>query len=225
MLNYNRRDHIKTPDEWSRFRAPRRRSRPAEAGGMDGHRRLESVRAWRAGLFDQEALAAITAKMRAVLEVAGGAARRGLLLPSRAGRRLRLPQAGSRGWCCGPPGNLHWTSRVPTWWATRRVTSSAAGPWGMRTVLVETGLARGAAGPGAGAGRSLRARLERALWHGSCSRKISSPDEESRSDPRFRPGRAGIIGNPTDGYGGTVVSTSLAQRAYRAARLLPTRRC
>jgi galactokinase/mevalonate kinase-like predicted kinase len=27
------------------------------------------------------------------------------------------------------------------------------------------------------------------------------------------PGRAGIIGNPTDGYGGTVVSTSLEQRA------------
>ncbi|MFH0964621.1 MAG: hypothetical protein V2A58_11505 [Planctomycetota bacterium] len=27
------------------------------------------------------------------------------------------------------------------------------------------------------------------------------------------PGRAGIIGNPTDGYGGTVISSSLAQRA------------
>jgi galactokinase/mevalonate kinase-like predicted kinase len=34
------------------------------------------------------------------------------------------------------------------------------------------------------------------------------------------PGRAGIIGNPTDGYGGTVVSTSLAQRA--SVRLVPT---
>lgn len=33
------------------------------------------------------------------------------------------------------------------------------------------------------------------------------------------PGRAGIIGNPTDGYGGTVVSTSLAQRA--SVRLVP----
>jgi galactokinase/mevalonate kinase-like predicted kinase len=33
------------------------------------------------------------------------------------------------------------------------------------------------------------------------------------------PGRAGIIGNPTDGYGGTVVSTSLAQRA--SARIAP----
>jgi len=33
------------------------------------------------------------------------------------------------------------------------------------------------------------------------------------------PGRAGIIGNPTDGYGGTVVSTSLSQRA--SVRLLP----
>jgi galactokinase/mevalonate kinase-like predicted kinase len=33
------------------------------------------------------------------------------------------------------------------------------------------------------------------------------------------PGRAGIIGNPTDGYGGTVVSTSLEQRA--AARIAP----
>ena len=27
------------------------------------------------------------------------------------------------------------------------------------------------------------------------------------------PGRAGIVGNPTDGYGGTVLSTSLAERA------------
>ena len=27
------------------------------------------------------------------------------------------------------------------------------------------------------------------------------------------PGRAGIVGNPTDGYGGTVISTSLAERA------------
>jgi galactokinase/mevalonate kinase-like predicted kinase len=33
------------------------------------------------------------------------------------------------------------------------------------------------------------------------------------------PGRAGIIGNPTDGYGGTVVSTSLAERA--TARIVP----
>lgn len=33
------------------------------------------------------------------------------------------------------------------------------------------------------------------------------------------PGRAGIIGNPTDGYGGTVVSTSLAERA--AVRITP----
>lgn len=33
------------------------------------------------------------------------------------------------------------------------------------------------------------------------------------------PGRAGIIGNPTDGYGGTVVSTSLEQRA--SARMVP----
>lgn len=33
------------------------------------------------------------------------------------------------------------------------------------------------------------------------------------------PGRAGIIGNPTDGYGGTVVSTSLSQRA--SVRLVP----
>jgi len=28
------------------------------------------------------------------------------------------------------------------------------------------------------------------------------------------PGRAGIVGNPTDGYGGTVISTSLAERAH-----------
>src|SRR5688500_10454005 len=27
------------------------------------------------------------------------------------------------------------------------------------------------------------------------------------------PGRAGIVGNPTDGYGGTVISSSLAERA------------
>src|SRR5437867_11712099 len=27
------------------------------------------------------------------------------------------------------------------------------------------------------------------------------------------PGRAGILGNPTDGYGGTVISCSLAERA------------
>ena len=33
------------------------------------------------------------------------------------------------------------------------------------------------------------------------------------------PGRAGIIANPTDGYGGTVVSTALAQRAW--ARIAP----
>jgi galactokinase/mevalonate kinase-like predicted kinase len=33
------------------------------------------------------------------------------------------------------------------------------------------------------------------------------------------PGRAGIIGNPTDGYGGTVISTSLAERA--SARISP----
>lgn len=33
------------------------------------------------------------------------------------------------------------------------------------------------------------------------------------------PGRAGVIGNPTDGYGGTVVSISLAQRA--TVRLAP----
>jgi galactokinase/mevalonate kinase-like predicted kinase len=33
------------------------------------------------------------------------------------------------------------------------------------------------------------------------------------------PGRAGIIGNPTDGYGGTVVSTSLAERA--SVRMTP----
>ncbi|MCA1595357.1 MAG: hypothetical protein LC772_02875, partial [Chloroflexi bacterium] len=28
------------------------------------------------------------------------------------------------------------------------------------------------------------------------------------------PGRAGIVGNPTDGYGGTVISTSIGQRAW-----------
>lgn len=32
------------------------------------------------------------------------------------------------------------------------------------------------------------------------------------------PGRCGIIGNPTDGYGGTVISCSIAQRAYVEVR-------
>jgi galactokinase/mevalonate kinase-like predicted kinase len=32
------------------------------------------------------------------------------------------------------------------------------------------------------------------------------------------PGRCGIIGNPTDGYGGTVISCSIAQRAHVEAR-------
>jgi len=49
---------------------------------------------------------------------------------------------------------------------------------------------------------------------------VGKPNEESRGMIRASaPGRAGIIGNPTDGYGGTVVSTSLEQRA--TARITP----
>jgi galactokinase/mevalonate kinase-like predicted kinase len=37
------------------------------------------------------------------------------------------------------------------------------------------------------------------------------------------PGRAGIVGNPTDGYGGTVLSSSLAERA--SVRIVPAADC
>src|SRR5205823_1090498 len=51
-------------------------------------------------------------------------------------------------------------------------------------------------------------------------RRVGSGHEGLRMIRASAPGRAGIIGNPTDGYGGTVVSTSLAQRA--SVRLVPS---
>jgi D-glycero-D-manno-heptose 1,7-bisphosphate phosphatase len=138
VLNYNRRDHIKTPEEYLPI--------PGAAGAVARLKRrgwfvvvVSNQSGLARGLFDEEALAAIMAKMQSILAAAGAGADALYFCP-------HAPGAGCD--CRKPaPGMLlraareHGLDLGGSYLVGDKASDIECGrAAGLRTVLVETGL-------------------------------------------------------------------------------------
>jgi len=138
VLNYNRRDHIKSPDELVLI--------PGAAEAVAALKQVGWVviivsnqSGLALGLFDQEALAAITAKLRMALEVAGGSPE-GIYYCTHApgaGCGCRKPATGMAV-RAAREHNLRLTRSYMV--GDKACDVECGRATGMRTVLVETGL-------------------------------------------------------------------------------------
>ena len=94
-INEDRDDYVKSADEW--VPVPGSLEAIARLNHAGWHTVVATNQSGLArGLFDMAALNAIHARMNRELAPRRRPHRRGLLLPARPGRRLRVPQAAAR---------------------------------------------------------------------------------------------------------------------------------